>query len=369
MKNKIIHIGITQGDINGIGYEVIFKTLLDQRINESCMITVYGSPKIAAYHRKALRIQNFSFNIIKRASEAFDKRPNLINVNDDHVRVELGKVTPVAGQAAFQAIDRAVQDLKMGEIDALVTAPIQKESIQSEDFKFPGHTEFLESKFTESKSLMLLCSEVLKVGVVAGHVPISQVPSYISKDRILEKLRILNQSLEVDFNIRKPKIAVFGLNPHAGDNGLLGNEEIEIIKPALDQAREEGIIAMGPFAADGFFGSVNLKKFDAILSMYHDQGLAPFKAISFDNGVNFTAGLPVVRTSPDHGTAMDISGKGVASENSFRQALYLAIDIAKNRKEFSQLTANQLVSRKDEVLSNSGHEDIDAAALENTTND
>jgi len=348
-QNKII-VGITQGDVNGVGYEVILKTLMDNRIYEMCTPIVYGSPKVAAYHRKALNIENFSLNIIKNASEVNHRRANIINCNDENVRVELGKSTTMAGEAAFMALERAVNDLKSGVIDVLVTAPINKHNIQSKDFHFPGHTEYLESKFDGSKSLMLMVSDVMKVGVVAGHIPISQVSEFVTKDKVLQNLRSLNQTLIEDYNIRKPKIAVFGLNPHAGDTGLLGKEEIEVIVPAMEEAKKEGIMAIGPYPADGFFGTDAFKKFDAILAMYHDQGLAPFKAISFNNGVNFTAGLPVIRTSPSHGTAFEIAGKNSASENSFRQALYLAIDAYKNRLSYAELTANPLKSKKDEVL-------------------
>jgi 4-hydroxythreonine-4-phosphate dehydrogenase len=361
-QGKII-VGITQGDVNGVGYEVILKTLMDNRIYEMCTPIVYGSPKIAAYHRKALNIENFSLNIISKASEVNHKRANIINCNHDGVRVELGKSTEIAGQAAYEALERAVNDLKSGVIDVLVTAPINKHNIQSEEFGFPGHTEYLESKFSGSKSLMLMISDVMKVGVVAGHVPIVKVPEYITKDRIFQKLKSLNQSLIEDFNIRKPKIAVFGLNPHAGDNGLLGKEEEEIIIPAIEMAKNDGIIAIGPYPADGFFGSNNFKKFDAILAMFHDQGLAPFKALSFSDGINFTAGLPVIRTSPSHGTAFEIAGLNEASENSFRQSLYLGIDAYKNRLSFAELNANPLKSKKDALISAENNDDNDILKL------
>ncbi len=363
MDRKKIKVGITQGDINGIGYEVIVKTLMDTRIYDMCTPIVYGSPKIAAYHRKALNIDNFSLNIIKNVSEANHKRANIINCNNENVRVELGKSTEMAGEAAFEALERAMNDLKSGVIDVLVTAPINKHNIQSKDFSFPGHTEYLESKFPGSKSLMLMVSDVMKVGVVAGHIPIAKVPEYITKENIYQKIKSLNQSLIEDFNIRKPKIAVFGLNPHAGDNGLLGTEEQEIIIPAIDMAKTDGIVAIGPYPADGFFGSDNFKKFDAILAMYHDQGLAPFKALSFDNGVNFTTGLPIIRTSPSHGTAFEIVGKNLASENSFRQALYLAIDAYKNRVSYSELNANPLKSQKDAILNATNNDDNDILKL------
>lgn len=341
MRSKI-KVGISQGDINGISYEVIIKTLLDNRIMESCIPILYGSPKVAAYHRKALNISNFSFNAINKAEEANPKRANLINVLDDNVRVELGKSTPMAGEAAFISLERATDDLKNGAIDVLVTGPINKNTIQSKDFNFPGHTEYLRTKFDSEEVLMLLVSEFMRVGVVAGHVPIREVPAMITRENIINKLMILNNSLMKDFGIRKPKIAVLGLNPHAGDDGLIGDEENEIIIPAIEEAESNGILAMGPFPADGFFGSNNFNQFDGILAMYHDQGLAPFKSLVFNNGINYTAGLPVVRTSPDHGTAYELVGLGKASPNSFRQALYLAIDIVKNRKMHTDLNSNPL---------------------------
>jgi len=341
MRSKI-KVGISQGDINGISYEVIIKALTDSRLIESCTPILYGSPKVAAYHRKALNITNFSFNAINKAEEANPKRANLINVLDDNIRVELGKSTQMAGEAAFISLEKATDDLKNGLIDVLITGPINKKNIQSEFFNFAGHTEYLRTKFETDEVLMLLISEFLKVGVVAGHVPIAKVPEEITKENILKKLRIFNLSLIRDFGIRKPKIAVLGLNPHAGDEGLIGNEEKEIIIPAIERANEENILAIGPFAADGFFGSNSFNQFDGVLAMYHDQGLAPFKALSFNKGVNFTAGLPIVRTSPDHGTAYELVGLGTASENSFRQALYLAIDVFQNREMYKEINANPL---------------------------
>ncbi len=337
-----IKVGITQGDINGIGYEVIIKSLLDNRIYDLCTPIIYGSPKVAAYHRKALNIENFSLNNIKSAEHAHPKRANIINCSDDAVKVELGKSTEMAGKAAFKALETAVEDLKKGLIDVLVTAPINKKNIQSESFDFPGHTEYLESKLDPGKSLMLLMSGNLKVGVVTGHIPISEVPQRITKEAVAEKLNILNESLKQDFGIGKPKIAVLSLNPHAGDNGLIGKEEEEIIKPLLNEAREKGIMALGPYPADGFFGSDDYTKFDAVLAMYHDQGLAPFKALAFDSGVNFTAGLSHIRTSPAHGTAYAIAGENTASEASFREAVYLAVDVYKKRTQYAELKQNPL---------------------------
>lgn len=342
MKSNKITVGITQGDINGVGYEVIIKSLMDNRIFDLCTPIVYGSPKVGAYHRKALNISNFSFNNIKSPEEANIKRANIINCLDDNIRVELGKSTKAAGEASLESLKKAVDDLKNNKIDIIVTAPINKDNIQSEKFKFPGHTEFFTEQFESKESLMLLASDMMKIGVVTGHVPIKKVPEYITIENILKKLSILNNSLVVDFNIRKPRIAVFGLNPHSGDNGVIGDEEQKIITPALKKAREEDIVALGPFSADGFFAAGYFTKFDAILAMYHDQGLAPFKALEFDKGVNFTAGLPIVRTSPAHGTAFEIAGKNQANADSFRSAIYMACDIYKNRKEYYELTKNQI---------------------------
>jgi 4-hydroxythreonine-4-phosphate dehydrogenase len=342
MSDEKIKIGITHGDINGIGYEVIIKALLDPRILELCIPVVYGSPKVAAYHRKALNIDNFSFNTINSIEDASEKRANIINCIDEEIRVELGKSTPAAGVSAYLALEAAVKDLRDGKIHAIVTAPINKHNIQSENFPFKGHTEYLQTFFDAEEVLMLMVGNLLKVGVVAGHIPVSQLISYITKERILSKLQVLNRSLKEDFGIRKPKIAVLSLNPHAGDNGVIGNEEIDTIIPAMELAKSENILAMGPFAADGFFGSDNFTKFDAILAMYHDQGLTPFKTIVVDEGVNYTAGLPVIRTSPAHGTAYDIAGKDEAHFRSFLNAIYLACDIHKNRKFYKTINKNPL---------------------------
>ncbi len=344
MTTDKIKLGISHGDINGIGYEIIFKVISDVRIFDICTPIVYGSSKVAAYHRKALNISNFNLNNILRADEAHPKRANIINCVDDEIRVELGKATQMGGEGAYAALKQAVADLKDGKIDVLVTAPINKANIQSEAFNFPGHTEYLESEFGTDGSLMLLISDRLKVGVVTGHIPISEVSTSITKEKILNKLRILNKTLKEDFTIRRPRIAVLGLNPHAGDDGLIGKEEQDIIIPAIEEAKDKGIMALGPYAADGLFGSNNLAKFDAVLAMYHDQGLIPFKTISFSSGVNFTAGLPIIRTSPDHGTAFDIAGQGIADEESFRQAVYAAIDIFKNRSQNHDLAKNPLKS-------------------------
>jgi len=342
MEKKTILAGISQGDINGIGYEVIIKALSDPMINEICTPIVYGSPKVAAYHRKALNVNNFTFNNIRTPDEAHSKKANMINCLDDNIRVELGKSTPHGGEAALISIEKAVEDLKSGKIDVLITAPIDKHNVQSDSFHFAGHTEYLKSKAGADEALMFMISECMRIGVATGHVPLKDVPEMITVETLLRKIRLMNQSLILDFGIRKPRIAVLGLNPHAGDNSLLGSEEAEIIAPAVERAQKEGILTFGPFPADGFFGAGSFTKFDGILAMYHDQGMTPFKSLSFDSGVNFTAGLPFIRTSPVHGTAFDIAGRGEASENSFRQAIYLACDIFRNRQLYKEISKNPL---------------------------
>jgi len=340
--DKII-IGITHGDINGIGYEVILKTMADNRMLETFIPVIYGSPKVAAFYRKTLDIQGLNLNIVNSIEEINVKRVNIINCVDDEIKVELGTSTEEAGKAAFEALECASEDLKKGALHALVTAPINKKNIQSQSFHFPGHTEYLEKKFGDNTpALMMLINDVMRVAVVTGHVPVKSVSTELTEKLILEKLIVLNNSLKNDFSIIRPRIAVLGLNPHAGDEGLLGDEEQRVIIPALKQAETLGIICVGPYSADGFFGSGNFNKFDAVLAMYHDQGLIPFKTVSMDTGVNFTAGLSIIRTSPDHGTAYDIAGQNIASEESFRQALYLAYDIYQNRMRNKEISANPL---------------------------
>lgn len=358
MKNDSIKIGITQGDINGIGYEVIIKSLSDIRMLELFTPVIYGSPKVAAYHKKVLNCDEFHFNQIRTPNEADINKVNIINCCDDNVRVELGKSSTHAGEAAYLALEQAINDLKNGEIDALVTAPVNKENIQSEQFNFPGHTEYLAQHFGASNPLMLLISDNFRVGVVTGHLPIKEVPLAITTDLILSKLKTLHRSLVRDFACTNPRIAVLGLNPHAGDNGVIGNEENDIIIPAIKAASNLGISALGPYAADGFFGSGAYARFDAILAMYHDQGLAPFKALTFDKGVNFTAGLPIVRTSPGHGTAFDIAGENVASSDSFTQAIYQAIDIFRNRSAYDEFSKNPLPRYEINTNGESDHVDL-----------
>lgn len=331
MGNNKIKIGITQGDINGVGYEVILKTFANPVMFELCTPIIYGSPKVAAYHRKAFELPT-NFSIINSASEAQEGRLSIVNCSNDEIKVEFAKADVESGKAALSALEKAVEEYKEGLIDAIVTAPINKHTIQSEEFSFPGHTEYIEEKLGEShKALMILMKGDFRVALVTGHLPVSQIASHITKDLITEKISIFHESLKKDFGISSPRIAVLSLNPHAGDSGLLGKEEEEMITPAIQEMVDKGIQCFGPYPADGFMGSDNYTRFDGILAMYHDQGLAPFKALAMDEGVNFTAGLPVVRTSPAHGTAYDIAGKGIATEDSFRQAVYVAIDVYRNR--------------------------------------
>ena len=361
MGNNKIRIGITQGDINGVGYEVILKTFANPTMFELCTPIIYGSPKVAAYHRKAFELPT-NFSIVNSASDAQEGRLSIVNCSNDEVKVEFAKADPESGKAALAALEKAVQEYKEGLIDVIVTAPINKHTIQSEEFSFPGHTEYIEEKLGESqKALMILMKGDFRVALVTGHMPVSQIASHITKEAITEKIAIFHESLKRDFGISSPRSAVLSLNPHAGDSGLLGKEEEEIIAPAMQEMIEKGIQCFGPYPADGFMGSDNYTHFDGILAMYHDQGLAPFKALAMDEGVNFTAGLPVVRTSPAHGTAYDIAGKGVATEDSFRQAVYVAIDVYRNRCRDKYARRNPLRKQYYEK-----RDDSDKLKLDNT---
>ena len=344
MENKLIRVGITHGDINGIGYEVILKTFSDNRVTELCTPIIYGSSKIAAYHRKALEMASVNMSVISKAEEAGENRVNIINCVDDDTKVELSQSTDIAGEAAYKALEAAVNDLKRGLIDVLVTAPINKNNIQNNNFTFPGHTEYLEECFGhhESKALMILMKDELRVALVTGHIPLSDVVEKVTKEAIVDKLLVFNKSLIQDFGVIKPRIAVLSLNPHAGDGGLIGKEEETIILPAMQEAEKQGVMSFGPYPSDGFFGASMYEEFDGVLAMYHDQGLAPFKVLAMKEGVNFTAGLSIVRTSPAHGTAYNIAGKNLASEDSFRQALYVALDVHRSRKSYKEATANPL---------------------------
>ncbi|MDR2385033.1 MAG: 4-hydroxythreonine-4-phosphate dehydrogenase PdxA [Tannerella sp.] len=342
----MIKIGITQGDINGIGYEVILKTFADERIFDMCIPILFGSQKVANYYKKPIEtedIKSAEFQVIHDANKAVRGKLNIIPSIDDNTPIEPGQSTPTSGLAALKSLEKAVEELKKGAIDGLLTAPINKHNIQSENFHFAGHTEYLENHFSaDTKSLMVLLNEKMRIALVTGHIALSEIKSSLNSGKIVEKLKIFHKSLKEDFGIARPRIAVLALNPHAGDNGLLGNEEKKIIQPAITEAENAGISVFGPYAADGFFGSRNLDLFDGVLAMYHDQGIAPFKALAMDEGVNFTAGLSVIRTSPAHGTAYDIAGKNLACENSFRHALYTLLDIYKNRKKYLSTTSNPL---------------------------
>ena len=342
--SELIKVGITHGDVNGVGYEILLKTFSDARLLELFHPIVYGSSKSASYHRKALNSEAPNFHIISKVEDSQEGKVDLVNCVKEEIKIELGSASPEAGESAYTALDVASRDLANGKIDLLVTLPINKDSIQNDQFKFPGHTEFLEERFATNgdKALLIMATESMRVALVTAHVPLSEVSSKLSKELIMEKLKTLDHSLKRDFRIENPRIAVLGLNPHAGENGLLGKEESEIIAPAVKEAQDQWILCAGPFAADGFFGSGRFKEFDAILAMYHDQGLIPFKTLAMDSGVNFTAGLPVVRTSPDHGTAYDIAGKNQASDESFRQAIYMGIDIFRNRLAYDEARKNPL---------------------------
>jgi 4-hydroxythreonine-4-phosphate dehydrogenase len=341
-----VKVGISVGDINGVGMEVIMKTLSDNRVLDNITAVVYGSGRLASYYKKALDYSQFSFVKIDNVDQAKINKPNLVSVWEDEVKITMGESTEDGGAYALKSLEAATADLAAGKIDVLVTAPINKNNIQSEGFNFPGHTEYLTKYANAEESLMLMVDGSLRVGVATNHIPLKEVAEALTKELVIRKVKLMAASLEKDFGINTPRIAVLGLNPHAGDNGLLGEEEEEIIIPALEALNAEGISAYGPYAADGLFGSGNYSKFDGVLAMYHDQGLVPFKALSGGNGVNFTAGLPIVRTSPDHGTAFDIVGKGIASEVSFRKAMFAAVDIYNSRKNYKEMIANPLVVKE-----------------------
>ncbi|MBQ9440606.1 MAG: 4-hydroxythreonine-4-phosphate dehydrogenase PdxA [Paludibacteraceae bacterium] len=337
-------IAITPGDTNGIGYEIILKTLNEPHLLELCTPVIYGSLKTLTTHRHTLQEIIVNITPVNSVSEIQDKKVCLVNCTNDETPVQFGIPTQESAKAAYDALGAACKDLKEGKVDLLVTAPINKQNMQQTDFHYPGHTEFLAAQFAtdRAESLMMLVNRLMRIALVTNHLPISQVAQAITEERIIDKLRLLNESLQRDFQIRKPRIAVLALNPHAGDNGFLGTEEVEIIEPAIEKAAQAGINAFGPFAADGFFGALRYRSYDAVLAMYHDQGLAPFKALDM-SGVNYTAGLPIVRTSPDHGTAYEIAGKNLANEDSFRQAIYTAVDIWQHRLFNDEISRNPLV--------------------------
>ena len=342
-ESKKIKVAITHGDINGVGYEVILKAFSDARMFEHCTPILYGSTKVASYHKKLLPQlqQDFVFTGIQDPAQAQDKKFNVINLTQDEIKIDIGKSTEAAGLLSRMALDRACEDLKKGSVDVLVTAPINKKNIQSGDFDFPGHTEYLSNKFN-GKSLMMMVCDRIRIGIVTNHLSLRQVPEAITKELLVEKIGLMHNSLKRDFGIPMPKIAVLAIDPHAGDNGVIGNQDAEVVKPAIDEAYANNILVYGPFPSDGFFGSSEFNKFDGVLALYHDQGLIPFKLMSFTEGVNYTAGLDIIRTSPAHGTGYDIAGKGKASEQSFRHAVNLACDILRHRHEYDLLTANPL---------------------------
>ena len=338
--NKVI-VGISQGDINGIGLEVVLKTLLEPGIADICTPVLFSSQKTVSYYRKVLGLEEFSFNPMREFSQINSKKVNVFVCYEEEVNIEMGKLTEVGGKYAYISLEKATQALLDKNIDVLVTAPINKSNIQGDNFKFVGHTEYLGSMLS-GDPLMLMCSENgLRIAVATGHIPLKEVHSKLTIDGVARKILQLHESLIKDFGVRKPKIAVLGLNPHAGDGGAIGNEDKEIIIPAIEKAKTNGLV-YGPYSADAFFGNGTYKQFDAILAMYHDQGLIPFKTIAFNEGVNFTAGLNAVRTSPDHGTGYDIAGKNQANEQSFKRAMYAAIDIFKNRQLHAEITENPL---------------------------
>jgi 4-hydroxythreonine-4-phosphate dehydrogenase len=341
MQDDKVIVGISQGDVNGIGLEVILKTLLEPAISEICTPVLFSSQKTVSYYRKVLGLEEFNFHPLRDFTQINHKKANVFVCYEEEVNIEMGKASDVGGKYAYISLDKATQALQSGQIHALVTGPINKQTIQSAQFHYPGHTEYLGAKFG-GEPLMLLCSDTgLRMAVVTGHIPVSDVAPRITTDKVLHKIEQLHQSLIADFGIRKPKIAVLGLNPHAGDNGTIGHEDKDAIVPAIKKAAENKLV-YGPYSADGFFGSGTYKQFDAVLAMYHDQGLIPFKTLAFNAGVNYTAGLPVVRTSPDHGTAFEIAGKNLANEQSFKNAIYMAIDVYRNRQLYSEIAANPL---------------------------
>ncbi|PIQ29653.1 MAG: 4-hydroxythreonine-4-phosphate dehydrogenase PdxA [Bacteroidetes bacterium CG18_big_fil_WC_8_21_14_2_50_41_14] len=342
-KDRKIRVGITHGDLNGINYEIIIKTLDDNRILELFTPVIYGLSRVLSYNRKNMNATTFNYNLVRDASFAKTNKINLVNLNDSEVKIEFGKSIKLAGEYAYEALKHAVADLKSHKINVVVTAPITKENTRSDDFPFPGHTEYFASEFHTDQFLMLMVSGNLRIGTVTGHVSLAEVPALLTEELITTKINVLHDSLIRDFGISRPKIALLGLNPHAGENGQIGHEEENLLVPAILKAKKKGKLVFGPFPADGFFAGT-YQKYDGILAMYHDQGLIPFKTLSTGRGVNFTAGLPIVRTSPAHGTAYDIAGQGIASPDSLRNAMYLAVDIFNNRQNFDEDASNPLHS-------------------------
>lgn len=342
-KSQKIKLGISVGDINGIGIEIILKSFGDKRMFDFCTPIIFASSKLISNYKKTSEI-SIPFNGVKEISKAIDGKLNVVQCWSETAKLELGSPTEEGGKFALKSLIAATEALNEGKVDVLVTAPINKDTIQSDEFSFPGHTEFLESKI-KGKSLMILMKDSLRIGLITGHIPISKIAESVTPEIIKEKVAIMNDALKQDFAISKPKIAVLGLNPHCGDHGVIGKEDDEIIVPTLKEIQEEGSLVFGPYAADSFFGSENYKNFDGILAMYHDQGLAPFKTLAFGGGVNFTAGLEKVRTSPDHGTAYELAGKNQANINSFKEAIFSAIEVFRSREEYKNLTKNVLKTK------------------------
>jgi 4-hydroxythreonine-4-phosphate dehydrogenase len=340
--HKMLKVGISVGDLNGISLEVIIKTFMEKDFMQLCTPVVYASQKVIAQHKKALGFGEFNFSLCTDAAQAKAKHPNLINVWEEEVELEIGKETEIAGKYALLSLEAACKDLKAGKIDVLVTAPLNKHNVKVEGTIFTGHTQFLHDYFEAKNHLMIMVGPDMRLATLTEHMPLSKVPGAINDIVLKDKVRLLHQSLIRDFGIRKPKIAVLGLNPHNGDQGLMGDEEQKIIGPAIRKLNDDGMLVYGPYPADGFFGKLQFKEFDAVLCMYHDQGLSVFKALQFECGVNYTAGLPVVRTSPDHGVAYDIAGHGKADTTSFKHAVYTAIDIYRKRLEFDEISENPL---------------------------
>ena len=339
---KKVKVGITIGDINVVGLEVILKTLCNPMVSKNITPVIYGSTKVVSYHKNIINDINISYQSVNSTSRLYEDKINIFNCWEENVNINLGTLNEDGGKYAMLSLEQAVKDIKEGNIDVIVTAPINKKAMQLAGFQYPGHTEYFADQFKGSQQLMLMTSEDLKVGLVTNHLPLNEVAESITKETILKKLKILNNSLKMDFGLERPTIAVLGLNPHAGDEGSIGKEEIEIIRPAIVEAKKNNMLVMGPFPADGFFGSGKFSKFDGILAMYHDQGLVPFKTLSFNSSTNFTAGLPIIRTSPDHGTGFDIAGKDMADSKSFRYAIFKAIDIYRSRTQYQKDGANPL---------------------------
>lgn len=345
-------IGLSCGDINGIGMEIIIKSLSDSRVLDICTPILYANSKCVNFYRKSISENNFQFSPVKEDGKLNPKQANLVSCWEEEVSIHPGQLEEQAGKYAFLSLQAAVKDLKTNRIEGLVTAPIHKKTIQSEQFQYSGHTPYLRDSFEKKDVVMMMIAENMRVAVVTEHIPIAEVAEQVTSEAILRKLDIMHRSLQRDFNITKPKIAVLGLNPHAGDEGLIGDTEQKIIAPTIKEAKQKGILAFGPYSADAFFAHGSYEKFDAVLAMYHDQGLIPFKSLALGEGVNYTAGLPIVRTSPDHGTAFDIAGKGIAHHQSFLEAIYKCVDILRERKFYDENHENPIQKRSSRVIAN-----------------